>query len=64
MNFESGRLEIVPEAEARTRSDRQVMTGMAADGFFLRLTSEPTFWSLTPNKYTFFKLSSSSGVAS
>lgn len=39
INYDNGRFEIVPEAEARTTSDRQVVTGMAADGFFLRLTS-------------------------
>ena len=38
MNYENGRFEIMSEAEARTRTDRQIVRGMAADGFFLRLT--------------------------
>ena len=38
MNYENGRFEIMSEAEAHTRTDRQIVRGMAADGFFLRLT--------------------------
>ena len=39
MNYENGRFEIMSEAEAHRRTDRQVVKGMASDGFFLLLTS-------------------------
>lgn len=36
MNFTTGKFEIMDEAEARTKADRQVMSDMAAAGYFHR----------------------------
>lgn len=34
MDYEGGRMEVLPKAEAKRRTDRQVVKRMAADGFF------------------------------
>lgn len=34
MNYENGKMEIMNKASAQRQSDCQVVTGMAADGFF------------------------------